>query len=110
VARKNWTNVYTLSATVDSIVPQMATAFYMSFAAYNLATNSLARVPDLSRARNTSGACAELKTAGDMVLLVELNMPRGGRFNPQGAGAILNAVSSQLKPYMDQMRTSLRCR
>lgn len=110
VARKNWTDVYTLSATVDSIVPQMSTAFYMSFAAYNLATNALARVTDLSRARNTAGACAELKTAADMVLLVELNMPRGGRFNPQGAGAILNAVSSQLKPYIDQTRTSLRCR
>jgi tetratricopeptide (TPR) repeat protein len=108
--RQNWTDVYRLSAAVDSIVPQAATAFYMSYAAYNLASNALVRVPDLAKAKNTAGVCTELKTAGDMALAVELNMSRGGRFNPQNASAILTAVSTQLKPYIDQNSKAFKCK
>jgi len=110
VRRQNWTDVYRLSAAVDSIVPQAATAFYMSFAAYNLSSNALERVPGLAKAKNTTGVCDELKTASDMVLMVELNMSRGGRFQPQSAGAILNAVSGQIKPYIEQNKTAFKCK
>ena len=109
VQRQNWTDVYKFSAAVDSIVPQAATAFYMSFAAYNLASNALGRIPDLAKAKNTAGVCAELKTASDMVLMVELNMARGGRFQPQSAGAILNAVGG-LKTYIAENKTNFKCR
>jgi tetratricopeptide (TPR) repeat protein len=110
VRRQNWTEVYKVASAVDSIVPAPNTAFYMSYAAYNLATNALERVPDLAKARNTAGVCEELKTAEDMVLMVQLNMSRGGRFNPQNAGAILNAVSSQIKPYIEQNKTQFKCK
>jgi tetratricopeptide (TPR) repeat protein len=109
VARTNWTKVYQLSAAVDSIVPQPATAFYMSFAAYNLASNAATRISDLAKAKNTAGACVELKTAADMILQVDLNMARGGRFDPQNAAAILNAAS-QLKPYLSDVKTQLKCK
>ena len=109
-ARENWTEVYRLSAAVDSIVPAPATAFFMSFAAYNLAANAASRVSDLAnKAKNTAGACAELKTAADMVLAVDLNMMRGGRYNAQQAGQILNAAS-QLKPFIEGTKKQLNCK
>lgn len=110
VARANWNEVYKLSAAVDSIVPQAATKFYMSFAAYNLAANAASRVSDLAnKAKNIPAACAELKTAADMVLAVDLNMMQGGRFNPQQAGAIINAAG-QLKPFIEGTKKQLNCK
>lgn len=110
VARANWNEVYKLSAAVDSIVPQAATKFYMSFAAYNLAANAASRVSDLAnKAKNIPAACAELKTAADMVLAVDLNMMQGGRFNPQQAGAILTAAG-QLKPFIEGTKAQLKCK
>lgn len=110
VARANWNEVYKLSASVDSIVPQAATKFYMSFAAYNLAANAASRVSDLAnKAKNIPAACAELKTASDMVLAVDLNMMQGGRFNPQQAGAIINAAG-QLKPFIEGTKAQLKCK
>jgi hypothetical protein len=110
VQRANWTEVYKLSAAVDSIVPQTQTAFFMSFAAFNLAMNALNRVQPLSVAKNNTGACAELKNAADMVLIVDLNMARGGRANPSAAGNILNAVSGTIKPYLETTKGQLKCK
>ena len=110
VQRQNWTDVYRLSAAVDSIVPQAQSAFLMSFSAFNLAMNALNRIGPLSQARNNTQACAELKTASDMVLIVDLNMARGGRFNPNAAANILNAMSGTIKPYLESARPQLRCR
>jgi tetratricopeptide (TPR) repeat protein len=107
VARANWNKVYQLSAAVDSMVPQASTAFYMSYAAFNLAQNAATRIQGL--AKNAAAACAEWKTASDMILLVDLNMSRGGRFDPQNAGAILNAAG-QLKPYLASVRSTLNCK
>jgi tetratricopeptide (TPR) repeat protein len=110
VARANWTEVYKLSASVDSIVPAPATAFFMSFAAYNLASNAALRVSDLAnKQKNVPAACAELKIAEEMVLAVDLNMMRGGRFSPQQAGSILNAAG-QLKPFVQQTKAALKCK
>jgi tetratricopeptide (TPR) repeat protein len=110
VQRANWQEVYKLAAAVDSIVPQPQTAFLMSFSAFNLAMNALNRIPGLSQARNNTGACAELRNASDMVLVVDLNMARGGRFNPSAAGNILTALSGTVKPYLESTRGQLRCR
>lgn len=111
VARANWTKVYGLSASVDSIVPQAYTAFYMSYAAYQLASNAASRVQPLAQARNNAAACTELNTARDMVLAVDLNMARGGSVDRESAAAILRAAS-QLRPYVNDtaLRTQIRCR
>ena len=110
VARANWTEVYKLSASVDSIAPAPNTAFFMSFAAYNLASNAATRVSDLAnKQKNIPGACAELKTAEEMVLAVDLNMMRGGKFSPQQAGQILQAAG-QLKPFIQQTKAALKCK
>jgi hypothetical protein len=45
-----------------------------------------------------------------MVLVVDLNMARGGRFNPSAAGNILTALSGTVKPYLESTRGQLRCR
>lgn len=110
VQRQNWTDVYKLSAAVDSIVPQPQSAFLMSFSAFNLATNALGRIQGLAQAKNTAGACAELKNAGDMVLIVDLNMARGGRFNPSAAGNILTALGGSIKPYIQSTKQQLNCK
>jgi tetratricopeptide (TPR) repeat protein len=110
VQRANWQEVYKLAAAVDSIVPQPQTAFLMSFSAFNLAMNALNRIQGLAQARNNAGACAELRNASDMVLVVDLNMARGGRFNPSAAGNILTALSGTVKPYLESTRGQLRCR
>ena len=108
-ARENWTKVYQLSAAVDSIVPAPNTAFYMSFAAYNLASNAATRIADLAKAKNTAGACEQVKIAQDMVLQVDLNMMRGGSFDRANAAAILTAAG-QLKPYLNDVKTQLKCK
>ena len=52
-------------------------------------------------------ACSELKYAADMITVVDLNMARGGRFNPQAAANILTAVSAQVKPYIEAKKEPL---
>lgn len=106
--RANWTQVYTLSAAVDSIVPQSHTAFYMSLSAFFLAQNAINRLQSLQRDR--AAACAELKTAADMILVVDLNMARGGPAEPRTAANILTALSGTVKPYVADMRTRFTCR
>lgn len=108
--RANWTEVYKISAAVDSIVAQPQSAFLMSFSAFNLASNALNRVAPLAQAKNTAGACAELKTASDMALIVDLNMARGGRFNPSAAGNMLTVLSGTIKPYIESTKKQLNCR
>jgi hypothetical protein len=82
----------------------------MSYAAYNLASNAATRVSDLAnKEKNIPAACAELKTAEEMALAVDLNMMRGGRFNPQQASQILQAAG-QLKPFIQQTKAALKCK
>jgi tetratricopeptide (TPR) repeat protein len=110
--RANWEEVYQMSATVDSLVPQVNTAFFMSFAAYNIAGGILPTIAEIAKTegRDKPKACAELKVASDYILIVDLNMARGGRFNPTAAGSILTAVGTQIKPYIEQTRKGFNCK
>jgi tetratricopeptide (TPR) repeat protein len=106
--RADWENVYRVSATVDSIAPTPNSAFYMSFAAYNVGTKALTGIATLVKT-DKAKACAENKVAGDMFTVMELNMPRGGRANPDVAAKLLNALG-QYKPYVDQYKKGIPCK
>jgi len=106
--RADWENVYRVSATVDSIAPTPNSAFYMSFAAYNIGTKALTAIAPLAKTDKVK-ACAENKIAGDMFTVMELNMPRGGRTNPDVAAKLLNALA-QYKPYVDQYKKGIPCK
>jgi tetratricopeptide (TPR) repeat protein len=108
-ARADWEAVYHMSAVVDSLVPQVPTAFFMSFSAFNIASGIL---PTLAGTAKTDKpkACAETKYASDMITVVDLNMSRGGRYNPQAAAQILTAVSTQVKPYLETLKKQLACK
>jgi hypothetical protein len=45
-----------------------------------------------------------------MITVVDLNMARGGRFNPTAAANILTAVSTQVKPYIESSKKQLACK
>jgi tetratricopeptide (TPR) repeat protein len=107
-ARPDMEEFYRMAATIDSIVPQQSTAFYMSFAAYSIAASVLQDVAAESKDRPK--ACADIQRASDLAAVVDLNMPRGGRENPANAAAILNALNSQIKPYIDTTRKQLKCK
>jgi len=98
-----------MSSVVDSLVPQVTTAFFMSFSAFNIATLTLPMIPDLQRTDRPK-ACAELKYATDMISVVNLNMIRGGKYKPDAAAQILNAVSGQVNPYIDGAKKQLACK
>lgn len=107
--RADWEEVYHMSAVVDSLVPQVQTAFFMSLAAFKTAAVVLPRVQELEKTDKPK-ACSELKYAADMITVVDLNMGRGGRFNPQAAANILTAVSAQVKPYIEAKKKQLACK
>jgi tetratricopeptide (TPR) repeat protein len=108
VRKANWAEVLKMSAAVDSIVPNPNTAFYMSVAAFNVAQFGLSNFTETART-NRPAACAMLKEASDNLLIVDLNMSRGGRVDPATAGALLRATS-ELKPGIEQGRRQLNCR
>jgi len=106
---EDWQQVYRMAAVVDSLVPQPATAFSMSFAAYSMAANLATKIQETAKT-DKAGACAAWKTASDLALTVQLNMGRGGKFNPDAAARILNALG-QLQPYLDaQKKPPLSCK
>jgi tetratricopeptide (TPR) repeat protein len=105
--RASWEEVYRMSATVDSLVPQGHTAFYMSVAAYYIAAGALPGLPELART-DRARACTEVRYASDMLLVVDLNMSRGGKVDPTTAANILNALTP-VRPYLDQVRRAV-CR
>jgi tetratricopeptide (TPR) repeat protein len=107
--KANWSQVLRLSASVDSIAPTPNTAFYMSVAAYYVAQHGLANLGEVAKT-DRPRACAMLKEASDNLLIVDLNMSRGGRVDPRTAGALLQATGGTLKPYIQQARTQLSCK
>lgn len=108
-ARADWEEVYHMSAVVDSLVPQVQTAFFMSFAAFNIASGILPNIGALAKTDKPM-ACAELKYASDKILVVDLNMARGGRYDPAAAANILTAVSTQIRPFLETSKKSLSCK
>ena len=107
--KANWANVLRLSASVDSIAPTPNTAFYMSVAAYYVAQHGLANLGEVAKT-DKAQACTLLKEAADNLLIVDLNMSRGGRVDPRTAGALLQATSGTLKPYIEQAKKQLACK
>ena len=108
VRKAKWTQVLKLSASVDSIAPTQYTAFYMSVAAYYVAQHGLANFTDVART-NRQQACVMLKEASDNLLVVDLNMSRGGRVDANTASALLKATSD-MKPTIEQAKRQLTCR
>ena len=105
----DWQQVYHMSAVVDSLSPQAATAFFMSYAAYNLAAGVVSKIGEVAKT-DKAGACVQLKYASEMSTIVDLNMGRGGRYSPENAAKLLNANSSQIRPYIDATKKQLACR
>jgi len=108
VRKTNWAEVLRLSAAVDSIVPTANTAFYMSVSAFYVAQFGLDGFTEAART-NRPLACAMIKEASDNLLIVDLNMSRGGRVDPATASALLKATSD-MKPGLAQGRQQLNCR
>ena len=108
VQKANWQQVLGLSAAVDSIVPSPNTAFYMSIAAFYVAQHGLANLTEVAKT-NRPQACTMLKEATDNLLIVDLNMSRGGRVDPRTAGALLQATSG-MKPGIESAKKQLACK
>lgn len=108
IRKANWSEVLKISAAVDSIVPTPNTAFYMSVSAFYVAQFGLANFTEVAKT-NRPAACTMLKEASDNLLIVDLNMSRGGRVDPTTAGALLKATSD-MKPGIEQARKQLNCR
>ena len=106
--KANWAQVLKLSASVDSIAPTPNTAFYMSIAAFYMAQHGLANLTETAKT-NKPMACSMLKEASDNLLVVDLNMSRGGRVDPRTAGALLQATSA-MKPGIEQAKKQLSCK
>jgi tetratricopeptide (TPR) repeat protein len=106
--KANWGEVLRLSAAVDSIAPTPNTAFYMSIAAFYMAQHGLANLTETAKT-NKPAACTMLKEASDNLLVVDLNMSRGGRVDPRTAGALLQATSA-MKPGIEQAKKQLSCK
>jgi hypothetical protein len=80
----------------------------MSYSAFTLASGILPGIPDIMKADKARG-CSELKDASDYIMVVNLNMARGGRYDPTAAANILNAISSQVSPYIDSTKKQFKC-
>jgi tetratricopeptide (TPR) repeat protein len=106
--KANWGQVLRLSASVDSIAPTPNTAFYMSIAAFYMAQHGLDKLTEIART-DKPRACAMLKEASDNLLIVDLNMSRGGRVDPPTASALLQATSG-MKPGIQNAKTQLACK
>jgi tetratricopeptide (TPR) repeat protein len=107
-ARPDWEEVYRMASVVDSIAPQPATAFFMSYSAFTIGQMAITGVANLIKTDKPK-ACSETKTAADMFLVVDLNMGRGGIYNKEAAANILTALST-LKPYVDQYKKAIPCK
>src|SRR3954465_4242623 len=97
-----------MAATVDSVAPQPTTAFFMSYSAFTIGSQALSGIAPLVKT-DKAKACSENKVAADMFTVVEMNMGRGGKFNPDAAAKILNGLSTY-KPYIDQYKKGIPCK
>ena len=95
--RAKWEGVLKLVQPVDSIAPTQRSAFYLGVAAFQVATDEIQSLADMvkrpspTRAQRQA-ACASTARLEDLVRIVTVAMPRGGKEDPTTAGKILGAM------------------
>jgi tetratricopeptide (TPR) repeat protein len=104
-----------LAQEADKMAPIKESAFFIAAAAFNIASDLLDKIQPLvteyqkekTTARQKTALatriCPLVKEAGEMVLLVQTNMARGGSVQPAFAQQILGQWVPQVSPYLDQV-------
>jgi tetratricopeptide (TPR) repeat protein len=77
----------------DEINPSDGAAFFTAVSGFSIVQNYGTTLP-------TTKSCADAKAGLDALTIVSTYMPRGGKFNPEVAGQILQAVP-QYQPFFD---------
>jgi len=96
---EDWRKALTTAQAADELSPNVNTAFIIGVSAFYVLQGL-----DIQKAKT----CDEFKQASDLVLLININMPKGAALDKGTAGQILGAVN-QYSPYIDAKLKALKC-
>ena len=111
--------ILALSQEADKLAPIPESAFFIAISAYYIAGDLVEKIQPLVQDYQKENTTARQKTAlagricplgketQEMILLVQTNMGRGGRVQPQTAQQILMQWVPQVSPYVDQVMTAV---
>ncbi len=96
-SRAKWEAVLRLAQPVDSIAPTQRSAFYLGVSAFQVATNEIQSLAELAKRQSPTraqrqAACTSAVHLEDLVRVVTIAMPRGGKEDPATAVKILGAT------------------
>ena len=108
-----------LAQEADKLAPSQFTAFFIGASSFfigadayqNAATmaNQAQKASSRQKAELNTKACTAAKTAQDMFLLTQTNMPKGGSVDANVARQLLGFVS-QYSPAVDQIIKATKCK
>jgi len=112
-ARADWETALRLSQAVDTVAATPRSAFYVGVSAFQIATDELQSLSELTKKRTPTradrvAACASATRLEDLVSIVTIALPRGGRVDPGAAGKIMTALPNYSEAVTTVKRTSCR--
>lgn len=88
----------------DSLSPSMTSKFLVGVLAYQIGQSAIQEADKVKK--DKPRACELAKQAQASFLIAQINVPQGGRDNPQAAGQVMQALG-QFVPYADGLAKSV---
>jgi tetratricopeptide (TPR) repeat protein len=111
--RADWIAVQQGAQSVGGIAPSVEASFYYGYASFSIAQDAATNIQGLVKGspkkEDREKACAEVKVAEDNLAIAQVEVPKGGKFQPAAAGQIMQALAPTGE-YVTQVKTALKCK
>jgi hypothetical protein len=111
--RADWIAVQQAAQSVNGIAPSVEASFYYGYASFSVAQDAAQNIQTLVKGNpkkeDREKACAEAKVAEDNLAIAQVEVPKGGKFQPQAAGQIMQAIAPTSE-YVTQVKAALKCK
>ncbi len=96
-ARADWEAALRLAQAVDTLAPSQRSAFYVGVSAFNIATDEIQSLAELTKKRTPTRAdrvtaCESATRLESFASIVTIALPRGGRVDPGAASKMLSTL------------------
>ncbi|HEY4130914.1 MAG TPA: hypothetical protein VGM50_09870 [Gemmatimonadaceae bacterium] len=111
--RDDWTAVQLAAQSVNGIAPSVEASFYYGYASFSIAQDAAQNIQGLVKGKpkkdDVEKACSEVKVAEDNLAIAQVEVPKGGKFQPAAAGQIMQAIAPTSE-YVTQVKAALKCK
>ncbi len=111
--RADWMAVQQAAQSVNGIAPSVEASFYYGYASFSVAMDAIQNIQTLTKGKpkkdDVEKACVEVKVAEDNLGVAQVEVPKGGKFQPAAAGQIMQSIPGAGE-YVTQVKAALKCK